>query len=80
MKDYKYSYTICNEFDSEIFSRQCQAIEKNIPNIRTVKKLQDVDGTETAEYIVDGKTLIVKNDYMVDAVYIDSDIDIDQFF
>ena len=33
IKEYKHSYTICTEFDEDIFIQQCKALEKNVPGI-----------------------------------------------
>ena len=32
-----FDYTICNAPDSDIFLRQCKALEKNIPDFKRAK-------------------------------------------
>ena len=76
----KYSYNICDSPDYEIFKKQCLALEAHIPNITTVKRLTDVDGSETQIYEKDGKRIAVKNSFYVGALFIESDIQLEQFF
>lgn len=80
MKEYKYRYTICDFSDVEIYKKQCIALEKNIPNIKIIFKLDAVDGTDISEYEVQGEKIIIKNSDIVDAVFIESEIDLEQFF
>ena len=75
-----YDYNICTVDDEEIFYKQCKALEKHIPNLVKVDLLQDVDGTLIQEYKLRDKTIIVKNDCYVGAVYIQSEIDIEPYF
>lgn len=77
---YKYDYTICTEPDKEIFVKQCRALEKHIPNIIKDKLLKDVDESETQIYFYNDKEILVHNSYYIGAVYIESEIDLDQFF
>lgn len=75
-----FRYNICTQADNKIFEKQCKAIEKHIPNIQKEVLLVDVDGSQTQSYKVNGKTLSVHNSYYVDAVYIESQIDIEKYF
>lgn len=75
-----FSYTICNVPDNDIFHRQCNALEKHIPSLKKSDLLTDVDGSQTQIYQIDGKEIIVHNSNYVGAVYIDSEIDIEQYF
>lgn len=75
-----YDYTICSEADEEVFKRQCRALEKRIPNLEKTKLLVDVDSSKTQIYIKDGKQIAVHNSYYIGAIYIKSEIDLDQFF
>ena len=77
---YKYSYTICTEFDEDIFIQQCNALEKNVPYIVKGQFLHDVDDTKIQFYNISGKEVKVVNDFDIDAVYVDSDIELTQFF
>lgn len=75
-----FHYNICTEADKEIFSKQCRALEKHIPAIEKGNLLNDVDGSETQHYTVNGKTITVHNSNYVGAVYIDSDIELEGYF
>lgn len=75
-----FSYTICNKADQEIFIKQCAALEKHIPNLEKTNLLNDVDGSQTQRYSLGNKEIIVHNSKYIGAVYIDSDIDLEQFF
>ncbi len=80
IREYKYSHTICTEFDENIFIKQCKTLEKNIPGIVKGKFLHDVDDTKIQFYSIAEKEVKVVNDFDVDAVYVDSDIELTQFF
>lgn len=75
-----YSYNICTNADEAIFKKQCSALEKYIPNIARGKLLEDVDGSKTQFYHINGKDILVKNSYYIGAVYIESDVELTQFF
>ena len=75
-----FSYNICTQADKDIFEKQCKALEKNIPEIQKGKKLEDVDGSETQLYVVNGKHIKVHNSYYIDAVFIDSEIELESYF
>ena len=71
-----YSYTTSLKADNGEFKRVCSAIEKNILGIKKDKLLIDVDGSATQKYKTESKEIVVQNDFEVDAVYIDSDVDL----
>ena|GEM_PF-237564 len=75
-----YKYNICTAADKEIFERQCRALEMHIPGMEKLKRLQDVDGTEIQNYLLRGKPISVHNDMQIDAVYIESGVNIEPFF
>ncbi len=75
-----FSYNICTQADKDIFEKQCKALEKNIPEIQKGKKLEDVDGSETQLYVLNGKHINVHNSYYIDAVFIDSEIKLESYF
>ena len=77
---YIFDYTICNAPDSDIFLRQCKALEKNIPDLKKSEILIDIDGSQIAVYFKDGKKVTVHNSYYVGAVYIQSEFDLTTFF
>ena len=76
----RFRYTICNEGDAEIFCKQCAILEKRIPGLQRKSLLQDIDGSEVRIYVCEGKTVKVSNSYYLGGVFIDSEIDIEQYF
>lgn len=75
-----FHYNICTEPDKEIFDKQCKALEKHIPNLIKSDLLDDVDGSTTQLYKLNGKDISVHNSNYIGAVYIDSQIDLNPFF
>lgn len=75
-----YSYEICNQPDKKLFEKQCLALEKHIPNLIVGKLLEDVDGSQTQLYTKDGAKIVVCNNEYIGALYVDSEIDLEQFF
>ncbi|MCI1269817.1 MAG: hypothetical protein LKG21_07995 [Ruminococcus sp.] len=76
----KFDYNICNQADEEIFNKQCKALEKHIPNLIKLDMLTDVDGSKIQRYELNGKKIVVYNHFVIDAVFIKSDVDIEQYF
>lgn len=75
-----YSYTICNQPDSELFKKQCLALEKHIPDLIKGELLEDVDGSQIQAYTKDKAKILVYNSEYVGALYIESEIELEQFF
>ncbi|WMI81837.1 hypothetical protein [Anaerotignum sp. MB30-C6] len=75
-----YHYTICNMPDEEIFFKQCSALEKNVPNLVKKDLLEDVDGSLTQIYEKDGSKITVHNSEYIGALYVESEIELEQFF
>lgn len=71
-----YTYTISKEADNDAFDKICLEIEKGLKSIGKEELLIDVDGSLIQRYRVENKLIKVFNDYEVDAVYVDSDIDL----
>ncbi len=75
-----FRYEICNQADNGIFEKQCLALEKNIPDLIRQKRLQDVDGSETQLYRLKQYDVRVHNSMYLNEVYIESGIDLTQYF
>ena len=75
-----FKYNIHKEADNSKYKAACVAIESNIENLNIEKPLVDVDGSMIQIYSSGNKRIKVYNDYEVDAVYIDSDINLDDLF
>lgn len=70
------SYNIAKTANPKSFEKACVAIETNLKDIKKEKLLVDVDGTQIQIYNAPEGKIKVYNDYEVDAVYADSDIDL----
>ncbi|WP_044878295.1 hypothetical protein [Paenibacillus sp. IHBB 10380] len=73
-------YNICNQADEAIFEKQCFAFEKKIPGLIKKELLHDVDDSKVQYYKLGESSVTVHNDYYVNAVYVKSEIDLEQFF
>ncbi len=73
-------YNICNQADEEIFYKQCEVLENRIPGLIKESLLEDVDGSCIQEYRRDNDRIKVYNDFLIGAIYIKSDIDLDEYF
>ena len=72
-----FSYTISKEADRGEFKQTCELLENALNDIQKEKLLEDVDGSMIQYYSADGAEIRVYNDYEVDAVYVDSQINLD---
>lgn len=79
-KSYKYVYTICDQFAPDLFYKQCAALEKHIPNLEKRDLLEDVDSSTWQTYSAPQGDLVVRNDYVANELYIESDFDIESYF
>lgn len=75
-----YEYSICNQVDEEIFFKQCAALEKNIPNLKKLELLIDVDESKIQKYLLGDKEINVHNSNYENEVYIKSEVELTQYF
>lgn len=75
-----FEYAICTEPDEDVFYRQCKALEKRFPEMKKLNMLDDVDGTLIQRYIHPEGKIKVKNDYLVGAVWVQSEFDLSPYF
>lgn len=75
-----FKYNIYNMADNNKFKMACNKIERSIKNLNIEKQLVDVDGSMIQIYNSDDGKIKVYNDYEVDAVYIDSEVNLDKLF
>ena len=75
-----FEYNICNQADSELFHRQCRALEAHVPGLQADEVLADVDGSLIQIYRSVKGTIKVKSDTQVDAVYVVSEFDLLPYF
>lgn len=70
-------YNVSTKADNEKFKLICRRIENLVDNAIPEPLLEDVDGTQIQIYKIGSGKIKVYNDYEVDAVYIDSDAQLD---
>lgn len=70
-----FSYNVFKEASNAEFDNVCKKIENTL-NFRKKPLIIDVDGSIVQIYTDGNKEVKVYNDYEVDAVYINSDIDL----
>ena len=75
-----FSYTVEKTADKMAFEKACRLIEAHFEGIDKEKLLEDVDGTAIQIYGIGDKKVKACNDYEVDAVYVDSEIDLKSLF
>ena len=75
-----YHYSICTIADEVIFQKQCRALETHLPHLVKDELLEDVDGSLTQWYWLDGKTITVHNSNYIDAIYVDSEVELESYF
>lgn len=73
-----FSYNIAKEANNKAFIKACAAIESKVKGIEKEDLLIDVDGTVIQIYNTPDGRIKVLNDYEVDAVYADSDVDLSE--
>lgn len=75
-----FRYAVCNQSDEVIFEKQCKALEKAVPGLVKKRILHDVDDSKTQIYMLDQNRICVHNSTYLDEVYVESDVDLLQFF
>ena len=71
-----FSYNVEKSASKQTFEMVCRLIESHFTGIVKEKLLEDVDGTAIQFYHFDSKTIKVCNDFEIDAVYVDSEIEL----
>ena len=71
-----FTYNISKEASNKEFKSACSAIEAKLKGIEKEKMITDVDGTQIQIYNTKDGKIKVFNDYEVDAVYVDSEVNL----
>lgn len=71
-----FSYNVSKNANKKAFNNICSSIESNINIEKKEKCLTDVDGSQIQIYKTADGQIKVYNDYEVDAVYIDSEVNL----
>ena len=74
-----FSYDIFAKANEDEFKKACKVIENEYKDIEKEDILEDVDGSSIQIYNTVGGKIKVFNDLEVDAVYIDSDVQLKCF-
>ena len=74
--DNMFTYNISKTASKAEFNRACTAIESNLKIIEKDDLITDVDGTQIQIYNTNDGKIKVFNDYEVDAVYADSEVNL----
>lgn len=72
-----YKYTVYKEADNEKFKEACKKIVNGVEDLTADKPIIDVDGSIIQKYISSNGSIKASNDYEIDAVYIDSEVNLD---
>lgn len=75
-----FEYMICNVPDKSIFDKQCNALRKKLPSATVKSRLEDVDGSQYITLDYQGYEIKVSNDYYIGGVFVQSEIELTQFF
>jgi len=75
-----YDYTICPDNSPQEFNEFCKKIEKEFPHLHKNRLLIDVDGSTIQTYKYNGKDIDIYDDYDIGAVYVKSEINLDNLF
>lgn len=76
----KYDYTIFPDNSPNEFKKACSRIENAFPSFKKNKLLIDVDGSTIQTYTKDNKDIDVYDDYDIGAVFVKSEINLDEIF
>lgn len=71
-----FTYNISKNADTKEFNRVCSLIEASLKGAKKEELLTDVDGTSIQIYDTKDGKIKVYNDYEVDAVYIDAEVNL----
>jgi hypothetical protein len=72
-----FKYRIHKEADNVKFKETCEKLIRGVDNLTPEEPLIDVDGTIIQKFTCWEGNITIFNDYEIDAVYIDSDINLD---
>lgn len=74
-----FNYQIYRYNSQKIFKKVCAEIIKAYSNIKKNRLHIDVDCSAIQEYRLNGKEILVFDDYYTEAVYIKSEVDLSEF-
>lgn len=75
---FQYDYNIFPDNNPEKFKEVCKWIQLKYPQAEKKDLLVDVDGSTIQVFVVDGKEIVVYDDYEIGAVFVKSEIELSQ--
>lgn len=75
-----FDYNVYRNANADKFAEACAMIEGGMQDLRKEKLLIDVDGSAIQVYYHDNKEIRVFDDYEVDAVFVESEVNLDKIF
>lgn len=73
-----YEYNIYPEYNRDEFNKVVNLLKAKLKTIKETKYVEDsLDGDQLQTFITDGGKIVVKNDFMVGAVWVESDIELE---
>ena len=74
-----YDYTIYPDANRKLFYEQCRRIERRIPGLKKEELLETFDDTLIQVYLHPKGRIMVKNDELTGALYVQSVFDLKPF-
>ena len=75
----KHEYLIYGVASKKIFDKQCQALEKHIPELQKGKHLVDVDSSEWQHYTLGKEKIVVSTEKQVNGVFVQASFDLAKY-
>ena len=73
-----YEYNIYPEYNRDEFKKVVDLLKTKLKTKKETKYVEDpLDGDQLQTFITDGGKIVVKNDFMVGAVWVESDIELE---
>ena len=73
-----YEYNIYSEYNRDEFNKVVNLLKAKLKTIKETKYVEDpLDGDQLQTFITDKGKIVVKNDFMVGAVWVESDIELE---
>lgn len=75
-----FDYTLSKTANNKVFLNACKKVEDKFPFAKKEKLLVDVDGSAVQIYNIENGKIRIDSDYDIDAVFVQSDIDLSDVF
>lgn len=75
-----FDYNLCPDYNEQVFEGACKKIEERYPDIIKKEIVVDEDFSCFQTYLLNKKQIRVNNDWLIGAVYVESDVDLSELF